>query len=88
MFKVANKCCDQCLMSDNKIVSDKRKEELLDSIMHEESHFVCHKATINGEDVCCRGWFEEHGRDVNKIRIFERIGCIEYVDVEPKEDSK
>lgn len=28
-FNVFDKCCDECLFSDNKIVSDKRKKEVL-----------------------------------------------------------
>jgi hypothetical protein len=82
VFKVADKRCDQCLMGPNKIVSDERKQDLLEDILTTQTHFVCHKATINGEDVCCRGFYDAYHKEVSKLRIFKRIGLIEFVPTE------
>ncbi len=79
-MKISNKCCGQCLFSKNKIVSDDRKEQLLDKIKDEDSHFICHKATIANQDIVCRGFYEN--KTSNLIRISERLNMIEFVDVE------
>lgn len=49
MFEVASKCCNQCLFSENKIVSDRRKVSLLKEIIQKQSYFECHKATMAGK---------------------------------------
>jgi len=80
MLKVSKKCCGQCLFSKNKIVSEERKDQLLDDIERKDSHFTCHKATIKNEDIVCRGFYEQ--KTSNMIRIAQRLGMVEFVDVE------
>lgn len=80
MIKVASKCCGQCLMSKNKIVSDSRKNEILKDCLKNDTHFLCHKE--RKDEVVCRGFFEKHSS--NMIRIASRLGMIEFVDVEEK----
>lgn len=77
MFEVKNKCCNQCLFSKNKIVSDKRKEELLENIW-DTWHFICHKATIEWKDICCK-WFYDNVKN-QKIRMAERLWIVDLVD--------
>ncbi len=77
-MKVKNKCCDQCLFTKNKIVSERRKVELLDEIKKEDTHFICHKATIENQDHVCRGFYAS--KTSNLIRVSQRLGLIEYVD--------
>ena len=79
-FKVTKSCCNQCLFGPDKIVSDRRKTNLLKEITREQSYFVCHKSTIKGEDTCCRGFYETMGHHSQIIRIAERIGAIEFVE--------
>lgn len=57
-LKVMQKQCDQCLFSKNKIVSDEAKAKTLKQCQQEDSYFVCHKASIKGEDVACRGYYD------------------------------
>ena len=78
MMKVKKKCCGQCLFSKNKIVSDTRKKNILSDCQRDDSHFVCHKATIEDKDVVCRGFYET--KTSNMIRISQRLGMIEMVD--------
>lgn len=80
MFQVADKCCNECLFSPNKIVSDARKMSVLRGCMQNDSHFVCHKASIKGADVCCRGFYNT--MDSQMIRISKRLNMVEFVDVE------
>lgn len=83
MFKVMAERCDQCLFSDQKIVSDRRRKEVLQTCLRKDCHFVCHKATILGQDACCRGFYDLP-QGTNLIRVMERIGCVQFVDVDMK----
>ena len=80
MLKVMDKCCGQCLYSKNKIVSSKRKREILEGCKRSDTHFSCHKSTIVGEDVVCRGFYERES--TNMIRIAGRLGMIDIVSVD------
>lgn len=77
-FQVCEKPCDQCLFSKDRIVSEARMREILAGCARDDKHFVCHKATIAGRDVCCRTFFDT--RDAQIIRIAGRLGMIEFVD--------
>lgn len=78
MLQVTKKCCGQCLFGKNKIVSDKRKQQLLNDIERKDSHFICHKATIKNKEVVCRGFYEN--KTSNMIRISQRLDMVEFVD--------
>ena len=81
-FKVMENKCNQCLFSKNKIVSNERRKDILEECKRNDGHFICHKATIAGdEDVCCRGFYDT--QSTNLIRIAERLDMIEFV----QEDS-
>jgi len=78
MFKVKKERCNECLYSYNKIVSNARRKELLKDINKNDSHFVCHKATIEGAEICCKGFYDS--ATSNLIRISQRLGMVEFVD--------
>lgn len=60
--------CDQCLYGPNRIVSKARFQDILSEIEGRDCHFICHKATIVGRDVCCRGdWDVRGGGKVARI---------------------
>ena len=75
MLKVTEKRCDQCLFSADKIVSDKRRKEVLGDCRKRDSHFICHKAT----DICCHGFYET--QTSNLIRIAQRLGAVQFVPI-------
>jgi len=85
MFKVCSQRCDECLFSPGKIVDQERKEEIIENCLENNSFFICHKFGIEGdegtigEDVCCRGFFESYGNEINLIRIAKRLRAIEEV---------
>lgn len=60
-FQVMAERCDQCLYGPNKIVSNARRKEILTDIERADCHFICHKATIAGQDICCRGDWDVRG---------------------------
>lgn len=78
-FKVMAERCNQCLYGADKIVSDRRRKEILREIDRRDSHFICHKATIAGQNIACRGDWDQ--RTCGQIgRMAGRIGMIEFVD--------
>lgn len=78
MFEVKKKCCSKCLFGKNKIVSDASKDNILEGCVHNDSHFICHEASIANKDVCCRGFYAT--QDTNLIRISQRMGWVRFVD--------
>jgi hypothetical protein len=81
-FQVMRKRCDQCLFSSNKIVSDDRKQEILDGCLQQgdEKFFICHKSSIAGGAVCCRGFYDSLGEKVAIIQIAKRLQMVEFID--------
>lgn len=77
-FKVMENRCDQCLYGPNKIVSNKRRAEIINEITRRDNHFVCHKATLAGENIACRGDWDQRGCG-QLGRIAGRIGAVEFV---------
>ncbi len=73
MLLVMSDRCDQCLYGEHAIVSDARRKELLQEITRTDQYFVCHKATIVGRDVACRGDWDQR-RCGQLGRIASRIG--------------
>ena len=77
MLKVYEESCDQCLFSKNRIVSAERVREILSDCRKDETHFICHKASIAGANVCCRSFFDT--QDTQIIQVVKRIGLFEFV---------
>jgi len=82
VFKVYETKCDQCLFSKDRIVSNSRRVEVLAECKRRDSHFICHKATLLNQDVCCRGFFDTQTSQL--IRIAGRLGAIEFVPLPPQ----
>jgi hypothetical protein len=74
MLTVCSQQCDQCLFSKNRIVSERRKKEIMAECRRSDSHFVCHKT----KDAVCAGFYQSHS--TNLIRIMARLGGIKLVD--------
>lgn len=81
MFKVYDQPCKNCLLSKDRIVSPKRAKEIIKGCAQDQSHFICHKASMEGKDVCCHTFYEEFGHVSQLIRIMQRINGIEMVPV-------
>jgi hypothetical protein len=85
MFKVCKEPCAQCLFSKNRIVSAKRVKEILTECKRRDIHFVCHKSSMEGGDVCCRTFFDTQNSQM--IRIAERLNMVEFVDPTKEETN-
>jgi len=94
IMMVRAKQCDQCLFSSAKIVSDARRDEILDYCNVTGEAFECHKATIAGEKITCRGFFDgNHSLVVRLAKMFGwyRFGVERHmatdVPILPQDDS-
>lgn len=79
-FLVARKRCDECLFSRARIVSDERAEEIIADCIAKDRPFECHKGTLIGRTIVCRGFLDEHpgvGRDV---RLARTLGIVVEAD--------
>lgn len=89
MLKILRSPCDQCLFSKGKIVSDARRDDVLKQCQDSESHFVCHKFTIEElqgrltpeeANVVCNGFYRHDPEGTTLLQIATRLGMIEWVD--------
>jgi len=80
-LKVFKECCKNCLLSEDKIVSSKKSKEIIQDCAENQTHFICHKATMNGEEeiVCCK-FFNTIGYKSQMVRIAQRLNALEFVE--------
>lgn len=77
-FEVMAERCDQCLYGPDKIVSNTRRSEIIREIARKDNHFICHKASMVGRDVACRGDWDQRG--CGQIgRIAGRLGMVQFL---------
>ena len=79
-IKVYKESCKNCLLSEDKIVSPKRAKEIIKGCIKKQTYFICHKASIAGDDVICKTFFDTLGYYSQMIRIAERLNMIEYIE--------
>lgn len=78
MFKVMEERCNQCLFSENRIVSKERMVDIVKECRKKGNYFICHKASIAGDQqVCCRGFYDT--QDTQTIQIADRLGVTQFV---------
>lgn len=85
-MKVYKTQCKNCLLSPDSIVSPARRKEIIKKCTTEQTFFVCHKSSIQGdEDVCCKTYFDTLGHYSQMIRIAGRLGMIQEIEQEESE---
>lgn len=84
-FKVYNKPCKNCLFTSNRIVSKKRADSLVNKCLSNDSYFVCHNSSMEGESTCCRKFFDIHKFDSLVTRMAQMSGIVKMVDQENDE---
>lgn len=85
-MKVYSECCKQCLLSKNRIVSAARAKEIVVGLKRNQTHFICHKASMRDEEILCKTSFDKFGHYSQLVRIAGRLKAIEFVP-QPKEDA-
>jgi hypothetical protein len=79
MFKVCKEKCTQCLFTANRIVSKKRMADILEQCARDNTHFICHEASIDSADVCCKGFYDT--QTSNLMRIAQRLKMVAFVTI-------
>jgi hypothetical protein len=77
-LKVCAKRCAECLFSSARIVSEERAEAVLSECERSGTYFICHKATLRGDAVVCRGFFDTGSNTL--CRVAARFGHMTFVD--------
>lgn len=84
-LKVFSSCCKNCLLSKDRIVSPERAKEIIEGCKEDQNYFICHKASMNDEEIVCSKFYMKFGGYSQTIRIAERLNMIVFVD---QTDSK
>lgn len=87
-YEIMKKRCNECLFTDAKIVGDSRKQEILRDCAKRSVHFVCHKATLAGWDVACRGFHEAAPGSTAAGRLAVRLNIVTEVSEAELEERK
>lgn len=78
---LAARPCDQCLTTRRRIVSGERAAEIVRSCRKKDKHFQCHKGSIAGLNLHCRG---VHDRYPDRAYRFAVAFGIEVREVDPE----
>lgn len=84
-LKVFSECCKNCLLSESRIVSPARVKDIINDCKKKQTHFICHKATMKGEEIVCKKYYEIFGHTSQLIRIAERLNVVEFVEQDDNE---
>ncbi len=79
-LKVYKECCKNCLLSPDRIVSPQRAKDIIKNCAKDQTHFICHKATIENKEIVCKTFYDKFGHVSQMVRIAERMNMIELVD--------
>lgn len=85
MFKVYEKTCKNCLLSPDAIVSPEARKDIIKGCEKKQTYFICHKASMNDQEICCRTFYDKLGHISQMIRIAERLNYVEFV---PQTDTE
>lgn len=83
-MKVFSECCQNCLLSKDRIVSPSRAKEIIETCKKEQSYFICHKASVsedeNGQQVMCKSFYDKFRYHSQLFRIAERLDYVRFVE--------
>ena len=79
VFQVMHQRCEACLFTSDRIVPGSRAAEIIRDCKATGTHFICHKATIDGgKNVCCREMYERLPT-VPVIQLAKVLGVVKFV---------
>lgn len=79
-FYVFSSPCGECLLSPQRVVSPKRAAQLIRECREKQTHFICHKASLEKRDVACAAWVEHRGHESQVLRIARRLNLVVLVE--------
>lgn len=71
--------CDQCLMGKNRIVSGQTAARIISDTVEQDRAFLCHKGTVAGREIACRGHHERTGGG-RLTRMAAAFGILDEID--------
>jgi hypothetical protein len=77
---LASRCCAECLTTPSRIVSGARAAEVIADVRASGTHFICHKGSIAGVNLHCRG---VHDRFPSRAYRFALAMGIPVVELDP-----
>jgi hypothetical protein len=83
MFKVYEESCNNCLLSKDRIVSPESAKATIEKCLEAQTHFICHKSSMEGGEVCCNRFFKKFKNRITKLQIFERLNMITFEKQQP-----
>ncbi len=78
--------CDACLFTKDRLVEPARAGALIWNAVQEGVYFNCHRASMRGDTVCCRAFWDKYKDRVANLQVAQRLdimlggGCIRFVD--------
>lgn len=85
-IKVYKQCCKNCLLSTNSIVSNATRKEIIQSCIKQQTHFICHKASLNNQEICCKKFYDELGHHSKSIKFSQWLNIIDFIE-QPEHDK-
>lgn len=87
MFKVQRKPCATCIYrSDSVLDLGKLEAEIADP--HMKGFFSGYRICHHSDDACCRGFWSRHKNKFAMGQIAQRLGLVEFVDVDTLAELK
>ena len=78
MFDVYDQPCKNCLFSKDRIVSPKAAKEIIAECVEQQTHFICHKSSMEGGEICCHSFYKKFSGKIAKVQIFEWLNLIRF----------
>ena len=78
-MKVYAEPCQNCLLSPDRIVSSKRAKQIIKDCAQNQTHFICHKASMNGQDICCKTFFDTLGHLSKNIQFAKWLDVVKFI---------
>lgn len=82
IFEVMSKRCNECLFEENRLVNQAAADEIIKKCIKTDGYFSCHKSTLKGKDVCCRGFYDENKNRTLVIRLARMLKKVVFVVLE------
>jgi hypothetical protein len=93
-MQIAARMCNQCLFTQNRIVSEERAASILKQCAREKTHFICHKFSLlhRGSQVMCRGHYEAVERGElpapELLKCARRLKVLTFVELPPEKAER
>ena len=78
-FKVQRNPCSTCIYRRDSVLDIKKLEA---DVADKHSGFKAHRICHHSHDVCCRGFWNRHKDKFPAGQIAQRLGAVEFVDVD------